>query len=293
MKFPFTFGFEMTGIYRHYRERKLAFTYKGWSATVANMNAATSIMIGHELKRIYPKSFQTKEYVDGHCIEFPSPVFTDSDEADRFYIILSDMMARYNYGPKHATTVCGGGHLHFGMTKQEQIAQIVRFCYDHPWIVWAFTQPDDTDTSDNCTSSCYPYVLCSNTFAEKGRFGNIDHCFEHFCYNKDLGVVGNQHDNGAKTIEYRCVEAPLNLSEFQDQYRFFTALTVHALSLSPIKPLDKNKIRTNEELQQITLKEAILGFEKLCIDLNIPSSRYDKYVKRNLMPRFDEGMARN
>ena len=252
-----TFGFEMTGIPLWYVEG------------VCNYGASYAIKllareIQGNIKENYPTADSKK---DGHCVEVNSPVFSSWDEAKKFYDYIKEYFDSQHISPHNPTCVCGGNHLHFGNLSDKQREQCALHLIDYPFIPWIFTQPDDTESCCNITNN--------NNY----RTLNSKRC---------LVTTSSWYDN-RKTLEYRCVEAPLDIDEFKDQFDFFYALTLHSLKSQVFRPFGSLK---EKDMKRLTSKDCIYQFKLLLDVLGLTYGRYKKYVIRNLLPRWTLGRKR-
>jgi len=286
MKFKYTVGMEMTGIIPEYKERISRYGQGPTNATV-HLTRAYSTLISTVLSKEYPNSFEVGTHLDGHCLEFPSPVFSTTEQMDKFYLLLKKQFKKYKITAQHPATVCGGNHIHFGIKDNVLLKKIFRDFITHYYVPWVFTQPDDTDScdnlitkhpeedtsifADNFTNAMVP-IFYTNKMPTWGHLDGI----------KGYAISTNKPKN-IRTIEFRCVEAPLNLSELHDQLDFFIAYVNYVAKRPMPSPIVGMTI---EELNAITPKEAKDKFNALLLKLKLSPKRYAKYVRRNLYPRW-------
>lgn len=315
MKLRTTLGFEITGILK-----KAKFRNNGDRLTLASdkLNSALSTLVANDLIRWYPRSFNLsrRNYTDGHCCELPSPVFKTTEAAMLFYKRAQRAMNQRGFHPHHADTVCGGNHIHFGLKfprDSKMVRGIVRDMFNRPYIAWAFTQPDDTDSCDNLASvmdihnsiksirkESPPSIFCQvmdtafanvlvtdrviggdgKDYIHPNHMDNKGYCvgIGSFCREDKKG-----NDVWSYTFEYRCVEAPLDESELKDQLDFFIAFTEMHRHRTWVPMIDVDLF---DNLQKYRHDKAIAEFNQLLIELGLKPSRYEKYVKRNLLPRW-------
>ncbi len=90
-------------------------------------------------------------------------------------------------------------------------------------------------------------------------------------------------------IEFRCVESPLDESEFLDQFDFFHALVRWAEVNGSDAPM---RLMSMRQLNSITPRQAIRDFKALCKTIGVDAARYRKYINRNLRTRWQLGRSR-
>jgi hypothetical protein len=321
-KLPLRFGTEITGIIREYQEcqRKPEPTQRTYDKT---RSRATQIS-----RALNPSFGVSPIYVhtDTHCVELESPVFTNFPAALKFYRKVWRVFRKHGLTPHNPQTVCGGGHLHFDVDTLDQIRNILRHVAHNPWLPWVFTQPDDTDSCNNvCSSSTlqsYGQGSWRNIDAQDDEhhlmFKILYQCPEQkFRWRELVDYYGNlkkikdptsrafDYIMGLKSlaatprcnftdiiqsgwIEFRCVEAPKNAREFEDQLEFFWRFVQHFAD----KPAPPVKYIPLAKLQRYGKKRAIREFNSLLRRLGLDPQRYAKYVKRNLLPRWEYGRQR-
>lgn len=301
---PGTLGFELTALCPGYTEHQpLAGLPDTWVTTPATDEAHQEIAAAviAKLKRHYRK-WRPGVGTDNHCIELASPVFKTTGEALRFYRRAWHELKKHKATPKHWQTVCGGNHLHYGLNNQKKIAHVLRHvarCYFLPWV---FTQPDDTDSCDNVISS--PALRRTETYGFAAPIGK-DHFRSLYLFKdplpfpvggvwclwgaKEYAATINRPGTGKiLTLEYRCVEAPKNESEFLLQLNFFNRFTRWALKTeSPIY-----RWQDQTPLRKISQKQAVADFKALLRKLQLPYAPYAKFVNRNLRTRWTMGRTR-
>ena len=308
MKLPYTIGFEITGIIPEYKEKtvkSLSIIENVPTDETMSLTIAYSCLISSELRKKYPKDFEVQKYIDGHCLEFPSPVFTSTEEMDKFYKFVKSQFDKFKIAPHHPITVCGGNHMHFGISNQVVIRNIMRDFTNRWYIPWVFTQPDDTESCCNIKNDL---ELCNlqNFVDEGGEFQkftktDIINKFYFQILTSDVPIdmleisglkdmcVGPNIKKGKGTFEFRCIEAPLSFSEFKDQQEFFIRYFNMARKLKNVSPVS---FISNEQFQNITFSAAIVNFNALLDQLGLNPKRYIKYVERNLLPRWELGRKR-
>lgn len=92
------------------------------------------------------------------------------------------------------------------------------------------------------------------------------------------------------TLEYRCVEAPNDSREFADQVYFFNKLTSALPRLAEKFP--RKCPKSFADHQKISSASAREDFYELCRKIGVSYPRYEKYVQRNLLPRWELGRNR-
>ena len=250
-------------------------------------NSAVGCNVVQELSKFYP-SLRPKifgyNWKDGHCVEIPSPVFTSVSQCLEFYDRAWTELRKYNYQPHHHETVCGGNHIHIGISKSDLhwVREIYRHMAIHPEITWTFISPDDTDSADVLNG-----YDCAN--AHDFIFGHQpDQCQKNKSSCLSLGFKKRVAKPIPTTLEFRCVEAPKNKSEFIDQLDFFISYILY------IKKRFQDGIGTKldrllilEEINEIPLCVAEHNFYSLLAELGLDKERYKKYVNRNLRPKWE------
>jgi hypothetical protein len=290
-----TMGYEMTGILSDYKERE----YCQPTIYTKMKTHSVSFLIADELSKWYPKLINKQDgkvkdrWADGHCIEFPSPVFRSMRSARLFYKRLARLFKKYGVAPKHPVTVCGGNHIHFGGLSLEQMRYAVRLIAANRAIKWVFTHPDDTDSCENFKDYYYfnrgMSLTMDTHYSNNGYYSLEEQIFlfvtsdksmdwENLSENKNIAAWPNPT---YKTLEYRCVEAPDNWKECELQLKFFTALTKLAISLH------KRKTRIAIDFAPLNKEKAIQSFNKLLLRLGLEPADYAYLVERNLEPRFE------
>lgn len=308
MRLPFTVGFEMTGLVPGYKEHpeENELGIKSPDISTQLLNRAMSTCIGAELAEKYPKDFEIQEYTDGHCIEFASPVFQTIEAMDEFYKFVKKQFDKFQITPHHPVTVCGGNHWHFGLSNQIKIRNILRDFTNWWSVPWVFTQPDDTISCNGFLADKSMYEL--QVFVKMG--GRIDEstfsdpnniaCFKLLTTDQRIHLstissfkdmcIGTNLPKTQRTLEFRCAEAPKSFSEFKDQQEFFMRYFAYALKLKSVPPIT---FISKEELQKVTPEAAHFNFQKLLKLLRLEPTRYEKYVHRNLYPRWEQGRERS
>jgi len=309
-KLPFTLGYELTAVYRHYRHDKYVVCGKKRvntghcnHKTTQKNKKVSGLLVSFLRKKGYkmPHSFlnwrqkRTKKvYVDGHCIEIPSPVFKTVEDAIKFYDICWSFLKKRDFQPKHNLTVCGGNHLHFGITDVSWIRAIFRDLISRHYITWVFTEPDDTDSCDNFNNNLMWFIErhCFGAIQEEQNQNNI---INLLFTNKNIDITkidDNKEqniciNNKGKTLEFRCVEAPRNRQEFLEQLEFFVAYVLWIKERMKEKQFYAPKLLSRREIQRLNPQTAIKRFNQLLDKLGLDKEKYSKYIKRNLLPRWE------
>ncbi len=281
-KLPFKMGFEMTGIPIDHKEEDIF--------SLSDIMESWSRIISRRIQKAFPKYSICSGYTDGHCMEFQSPVFSSLQRVKRFYDIVMGHFLFFGIEPHHPDTVCGGNHFHFDVTGEHGRA-IMRDMTQRPEIGWVFLQPDDIDSGNTLTKDCEFFEsVCADVFSRNNFYSHwikmlfTQEDFDRNCVEtKDFAVSFN---NGGRTIEFRCFEAPQDWDEFRDQLDFLIAYLFYTQKrIKEIKPL--KTLMTNKELRAIAQPQAIQRFNNLLDELKLPRKRYAKYVNRNLKPRWE------
>jgi hypothetical protein len=310
-KFPFPVGVEMTGIRRGYSAENEANEVNEF------LTEAASTLISVKMTKLYPKRFRIARYRDVHCIEFPSPVFRTLGGMKTFYDALMAQFAHYDIAPHHPDIICGGNHLHFELDGVEWMQKILRDSVNRPWIPWVFTQPDDTESANNFDDEdlgvrlrkarrylkrkeanplehlyTQPYnlgyydILSGTKLREEAYDGNWRNAAasKEYAFSFDVMPSTLRRGTNAVVLEIRCVEAPLDWSEMKDQLDFF----IRYVNYVKTRPMPKGRVRLwkKSDLQKIRRSDCIKEFYALLHELGLDPKRYEKYVRRNLYPRW-------
>lgn len=296
---PFDLGFELTALAGDYKEDVNRYHIKDM---MNGERVARSLRkLGYRIptrQKHWSGRFEPRTFIDGHCVEIPSPVFCTVKSVLKFYDAAWKTLKRLKYTPQNPQTVCGGNHLHFGIKSLVLMRAVMRDFAHRYYIPWVFTQPDDIDSCDNLNCESV-WRSMQNWFCN--IFFSTHSPLIPFLYSdkkmrkKDIPstkfyAIGM--NNGGKTLEFRCVEAPKNRDEFLDQIEFFVTYILWVK-----KEMRKRKIimparMTKEQMQAISPDEAAADFYKLLSDMGLDKKRYEKYVKRNLYPRWQLGRER-
>ena len=334
-----TFGFEMTGLIPGYYEA---------DEVLSDRTKELTCKLGKLVEKAVRQKFPNYVSdgcggVDGHCIEIPSPKFTTWGKARNFYQFVKRLFRKHGITPHNRYTVCGGNHLHFGVSHWAVLSRILRIVARHPEIAWVFTQPDDTDSANSIFSDAHlhgaymkiptdsvagedllevalryrqtataeglSHIIrrqlaglmyrwdCSPRTSDMMTLMEQDMNLDTKIYSVECHV--NATDNPPLRdkfrIEFRCVEAPRDEQEFVDQVDFFHRL-VCAAEGSVIRLQDDfqpiEKLMTCDYLNKIPMAQAEERFRALCVVLGVNPARYQKYIRRNLRPRWELGRKR-
>lgn len=165
-------------------------------------------------------------------------------------------MKKYKMKPHHPRVVCGGGHIHVGGLNMDQRMHVFHHVANRPWLPWIFSQPDEEESCDNIRT----YTIWGVAYNTK------THSVSCSSYS---------------TVEFRFFEAPLNWSEQWDHIDFTMRFVSYVLGEErpPVRFWGK-------ELQRISKQDCIVSFRKLLGALGLSYPRYEKYIQRNLLPRW-------
>lgn len=258
MKFKYTLGIELTSIPEKpfdIEDRKVmcedgsSYMSRDWKGQGEIRNA-----IGKELKGMCFDDCGVQ--IDVHCLEIPSPVFQDSETMKKWFIKVRRVMRKYNLKPHHDDVVCGGGHIHVGIANQEFKHKLIKSVRHHYFLPWIFSQPDEEGACDN---------WCPRE-------------------SKGWGKNGSVRDSCCATVEFRFFESALNWSEQWDHVVFVNRYIDY---VEKRRNTRQKTQYSRKQLNKITQKEAIKSFKALLTKLKLPYSRYEKYVTRNLKPRWE------
>ena len=304
-KLPFKVGYELSALPGDYVE-----THYGYCP----QTQLDSQAVAAELHKKYPhlklkkrgfRIYLPKTYVDGHCIELPSPVCSTLEQVLDFYRDAWKVLHKKKYTPQNPKTVCGGNHLHFDMPDLSLMRAVARDLVNRYYIPWVFTQPDDTDSCSNIIfDNCFyergmnNWIKCSPSAAT--HYPGYFFIYHLLCAETDIPLKYRQSNKeysfanncGGKTFEFRCVEAPRNEQEFLDQLEFFITYVLWIKkNMHKTKAVMPSYIDRKKKMK-IKAKDAANMFYKLLGDMGLDRKRYSKYVKRNLFPRWELGRER-
>jgi hypothetical protein len=199
-------------------------------------------------------------HVDCHCFEVPSPPFKSSSSMRRWFLRVRRIMKNNGLTPHHPKAVCGGGHIHVKVDNKLK-SRLAKEIQSRPWLPWIFSQPDEEESCDN---------ICSDgpEYWEKG---------------------GSVRITPFGTIEFRFFESPLNWKEQWDHVEFVVKYIKY---VGKLKRPPQKTAWTTKELSEFSQQDCITGFRKLLGALGLGYQRYEKYVKRNMLPRWELGRRR-
>lgn len=210
--------------------------------------------------------------------EWRSPVLTTIEEIGVFYNYVrnrSDLLGLTREGDGFST---GGGHLHLsgeGLTHGRNLDPVPPwyklYCAisQQPWIVWAFNDPEDAYTFNNC----------------KYFFGQA-HGRQYGVSEKHYVIAHRPPtpERPSHTVELRFFEAPMNLEEQLLHVKFADAWVSWVLGQPCMKP------RKTFRPKQWSYEESCLAFTKLLSTLNLHlEDGLWKIADRNLTERYATG----
>jgi hypothetical protein len=205
-----------------------------------------------------------KVHIDQHCLEIPSPVFTSIGAFERWYKPLRRLLDAMGIFAHHEDVVCGGGHIHVELPLDRRRSYIKDLAM-RPYLPWVFGMPDEEEAMDNFyDTSSFEFTSTWN----KAKMVRV-------CRN---------------TLEFRFFESARDWSEQKDHLDFVQAY----LAYMRRKPLIKGipPVASLDALQTIPQATAIDSFKTMCEHIGLPFTRYEKYVERNLLPRWSQGYIR-
>lgn len=202
--------------------------------------------------------------IDQHCLEVPSPKLHTLGEAHRFFTKVRGAMQKHGIRPTHPDVVDGGGHIHVGIKDIQLKYYIAKSILRQPFLPWVFSEPDESGSCDNTSND-----------------GDLIY------FMKDYSARVTEHD----TVEFRFFGAPLDWEEQKDHIDFVFKYIAYCKRRWKKKiPIGPNvKIR---RMKRMSSRTAIKHFRELLDQIGLPYSRYEKYVKRNLLPRWEDGRVR-
>lgn len=252
MKFKHTMGIELTAIPKVPFDMMLSVDHNGQSYSYTDVDLTQHQKILRGVKKALGR-YVGCIHIDSHCLEVSSPVFKDSVRMKRWFTKVRNTTKKHGMTPHHEDTVCGGGHIHVGINYenplQKKICSSIRRDYFLPWV---FSQPDE----------------------------------EESCDNGGTGKNASMHQN-YKTIEFRFFESAKSWREQWDHVVFVNKyIDLVERSEDPGRKFNRYPY-SREQLNKISQKQAIKSFKALLTKLELPYSRYEKYVTRNLLPRWE------
>lgn len=292
MKFSYTIGIERTGI-----PEKPLDTYR---PAYRVKRDAVEAKISEALNRHGVRYEDAGR--DLHCYEVASKILHTEAEAKRFFTGVEKAFKACGVKPHHPDTVCGGGHIHVGMKPSRFRIEVVRDVCERFYLPWVFSQPDEEGACDNLTA----YFNYDSAAVQAGMKGHpapyecewrFDYTAARLLFPSKVtrAIVNSELDRkdfsirttDFNTIEFRFFEAPLDWSEQRDHLEFLFAYLAYMRRRYKAGHRVRVQPRTLADLQEIQLDECITAFKKLCGSLRLKYSRYEKYVKRNLLPRWE------
>lgn len=270
---PFCTGIEFSAIYKHYSQ----FNYSCEEST-PNVWQVYNAHIAQQLNSSYSAFQKYKVKTDGHCIEWPSPVFSDWTALEEAYNEFTKRASDYEYYPHNENVVCGGGHIHLDLPTTKDGIRLRDFVFNYPCIPWVFLQPNDTESGETPKK----YKAWSNKL-KVSRQATLSSLYE----SKDWSISKSAKPN---CIELRFFEAPLNWHEQKLQLQFAYALATYASTSHNVhKPV---KFYTARQMQSIKRKDAIRMFTEVCALIGVDFFDYEFLVERNLIPKWQRGYKR-
>jgi hypothetical protein len=254
MKFPYPIGIELTGVPEVPYDNPIEMN------GFMQINWDRGMRERNSVRRSLPKPWRSKAHIDMHCLEVPSPILNTYQQAKNFFQITRRAMLKNGLKPHHPDVVCGGGHIHVGVMDPVLKQHVYNDICRRPWLPWIFSQPDEEWSCNNRRND--GELACA--------------------WLKDYSVCLT----GYNTIEFRFFEAALNWREQWDHIDFVLRYMRYMKTTLPIiyPPL--------QSFRNLTQQDCITAFRKLLGALGLPYNRYEKYVKRNLLPRWELGRRR-
>ena len=264
-KFPFSIGIELTGIPE--KQSQHVYTTKPQCGVVM-----LSDIIELELRRSRIEYFNVNQ--DDHCIEVSSPRFWSYKAVENWHRRVRDIMIEWGLKSHHPDMVCGGGHIHVGGMTEKLRRYTATDILNRPYLPWVFSECDEQGACDNVYKSSRVDYYSNNKLPT---------------WNKDYSC----RMSGFKTVEFRFFESPNDWDEQWDQLEFTLRYAIYLRDKFLIeKKIPELKLYSLRGLQKITPVQATYQFRKLVRDIGLDSSRYSKYIIRNLLPRWEDGRKR-
>ena len=276
----FDVGYEQTALLKHYSVKEDIKYWPGGSYTCARNN--------QRLENVLCKMRNESKvfHIDQHCIEHSSSVFSTLESLEKDWKNTFEIYQKYKLVPqRRRAMVCGGGHISLSEFSPAQATQLFRNTSHDFSIPWVFLHPEDTLS---CSVPLAPLMYRA--------LQNVINDFEPsrmtlVAVGKEWTAVPRVGRNSVASddkcrIEFRCFEAPRNWEEFKDHLDFAIAYAKWSNS-SPIRPLNTKSLKW---LRSRTKQHAIKNFQDVCKKIGLPFERFDKYIRRNLNPRFKYGL---
>ena len=203
-----------------------------------------------------------KVHDDPGVVEISSTILRNWGSVASFYKLARDATDKHKCKPESPYQIGGGGHIHISAkgwpttgscaTEAEPTAvKIHNWCYDRPWICWAFNDPSDNDTA----------VL---------RHTHWD----------NSSAINDRWDN----IELRFFDAAESVEEQVEHVVFALKLLRLGCSL----PEGDTLVKKHGRLPKLTLQQALAGWKNTVEQLGLPWNLYKKY-SRNIRERYQLG----
>ena len=155
MKFPYTMGVETTAFFPDFKgNHDVTYAYKN--------------IVAYEMKKANMKWHGCD--IDCEVIEISSAADTRSPKKLLSWCEkLFTFYKKYGLTATHPNHVDGGAHLHVGGMSHGLKAAIIRDLLMRPYLTWIFTDPDDTESTDNINHKIHRnYPLLSELSTKEG-----------------------------------------------------------------------------------------------------------------------------
>ena len=203
-----------------------------------------------------------KVHDDPGVVEVSSTILRDWGSTTAFYKLVRDATDKHKCKPDSPYQIGGGGHIHISakdwpttgrcaLEADPTAVKIHNWCYDRPWICWAFNDPSDNDTA------VLRHTGWDNSSAINDRWNNI---------------------------EFRFFDAAESIEEQVEHVGFALKLLRLGCSL----PGDDCVGRNTQRLPKLTLQQALAGWKNTVEQLGLPWNLYKKY-SRNIRERYQLG----
>jgi hypothetical protein len=145
MRLPYSMGIELTGVPKLLFDTQIdrlcsdgITTYKScdWDR-IEKYKQMMQDELGKKLQ--WERAYA---HIDSHCFEVPSPIFRTSLSMRKWFVRVRKIMKKHGLTPHHDDAVCGGGHIHVGISNQDLRLKVVKSVRQNFFLPWVFSQPD-------------------------------------------------------------------------------------------------------------------------------------------------------
>jgi hypothetical protein len=314
MKFPYTFGTELTAIPTWFRHKKYRNT---WGvAHLQLFDNQCGQLYGNRKydgdsinSRLRTECVKRRisihdAGVDSHCLEISSKRTKTLAELSSWSKRVRHLFEDLGCKPKHPEMVDGGAHIHVGISNISQRLEMFKDLIMRPYLPWIFGDPAEAGAMDivinrfDKINEEIQFRLGRSNFSSAmsidrellNLLWNKNEIYWSTFDNKDLMVRLASH---YETIEFRFFEMTNTWEEQELQIKFTNAY-VRWFKENKFNKGKQIQLRflTEKQLQAITKKDCLEQFDHLCCEIGLNTENYEPFICRNLYPRFEPGVIR-